>query len=77
MRVKFVLTMSNLVLLSHKGKEIKIDELTISWIKENITEEQVQQLSIKWLFNENPLKEQFLDLVTVKPSTLKLIPMDN
>lgn len=76
MRVKFVLTMNNLI-LQHQGKEVKIDKVIICWVEQDAPDEEVQKFSSGWLFDENFLYTLFPDLIKADQSSLNLIPMDS
>ncbi len=77
MKVKFTLNMENLTVASQKkteGEE-QIDRLTISWISD-ISEEEVLNMSGRWIGTKDFLTQRMTDLKRVGESSLTIEPVE-
>ena len=77
MKVKFTLNMENLTVVSFKEneREKEIDRLTISWISD-ISEEEVLNMSGKWIGTKDFLTQRMTDLKKVGESSLTIEPVE-
>ncbi|MFH1336894.1 MAG: hypothetical protein ABII96_10295 [Candidatus Zixiibacteriota bacterium] len=77
MKVKFTLNMENLTVASHQQnqKEEQIDRLVISWISE-VSEEEVLNMSGKWIGTKDFLTQRMTDLKKVGESSLTIEPVE-
>jgi len=76
-KVKFTLNMENLTVVSFKEneREKEIDRLTISWISD-ISEEEVLNMSGKWIGTKDFLTQRMTDLKKVGESSLTIEPVE-
>jgi hypothetical protein len=76
-KVKFTLNMENLTVASHQQnqKEEQIDRLIISWISE-VSEEEVLNMSGKWIGTKDFLTQRMTDLKKVGESSLTIEPVE-
>lgn len=70
MEMRFTLTMENLIV-----DDIQVDNLTIDWI-ENVTQEQVMEMSQEWISSKNFLTERMVGLKKVGESSLTIEPVN-
>jgi hypothetical protein len=70
MLVKFVLTMEDL-----KIDEDQIDELEFGWTGD-LTQDEILQLSRKWITTQNFLTDRMVGLERVGESSLTIEPVD-
>ena len=70
MEMRFTLTMENLIV-----NDIQVDNLTIDWI-ENVTQEQVMEMSQEWISSKNFLTERMVGLKKVGESSLTIEPVN-
>ncbi len=77
MKVKFTLNMENLTVASRKQNqdEEQIDRLVISWISE-VSEEEVLNMSGKWIGTKDFLTQRMTDLKKVGESSLTIEPVE-
>ncbi len=77
MKVKFTLNMENLTVASFKENESEkeIDRLTISWISD-ISEEEVLNMSGRWIGTKDFLSQRMTDLKKVGESSLTIEPVE-
>ncbi len=77
MKVKFTLNMENLTVSSQKKNEgeEQIDRLTISWISD-ISEEEVLNMSGRWIGTKDFLTQRMTDLKRVGESSLTIEPVE-
>lgn len=77
MKVKFTLNMENLTVASRKQnqEEEQIDRLVISWISE-VSEEEVLNMSGKWIGTRDFLTQRMTDLKKVGESSLTIEPVE-
>ncbi|HPI33766.1 MAG TPA: hypothetical protein PLR32_10695, partial [candidate division Zixibacteria bacterium] len=66
MRVKFVLTMDNLVV-----DDKSIDQVVLDW-EANVDQSEILQLSHQWITSRNFLTQRMLGLVQVGESSLTI-----
>lgn len=71
MRVKFVLTMDNLVV-----EDKSIDQLVLDWEAE-VEQSEILQLSHQWITSKNFLTQRMLGLMQVGESSLTIEPLDD
>jgi len=76
-KVKFTLNMENLTVASRKQnqEEEQIDRLVISWISE-VSEEEVLNMSGKWIGTRDFLTQRMTDLKKVGESSLTIEPVE-
>ena len=76
-KVKFTLNMENLTVSSQKKNEgeEQIDRLTISWISD-ISEEEVLNMSGRWIGTKDFLTQRMTDLKRVGESSLTIEPVE-
>ena len=76
-KVKFTLNMENLTVASFPDneREKEIDRLTISWISD-ISEEEVLNMSGKWIGTKDFLTQRMTDLKKVGESSLTIEPVE-
>jgi hypothetical protein len=76
-KVKFTLNMENLTISTHKQdqKEEQIDRLIISWISD-ISEEEVLNMSGRWIGTKDFLTQRMTDLKKVGESSLTIEPVE-
>lgn len=70
MRVKFVLTMDNLVV-----DDRSIDQLILDW-EADVDQSEILQLSHQWITSRNFLTQRMLGLVQVGESSLTIEPLE-
>ena len=70
MRVKFVLTMDNLVV-----DERSIDQVVLDW-EANVDQSEILQLSHQWITSRNFLTQRMLGLMQVGESSLTIEPLE-
>lgn len=70
MRVKFVLTMDNLVV-----DERSIDQLILDW-EADVDQSEILQLSHQWITSRNFLTQRMLGLMQVGESSLTIEPLE-
>ncbi|HOD67067.1 MAG TPA: hypothetical protein PKW75_09500 [candidate division Zixibacteria bacterium] len=70
MRVKFVLTMDNLVV-----DDKSIDQVVLDW-EANVDQSEILQLSHQWITSRNFLTQRMLGLVQVGESSLTIEPLE-
>lgn len=70
MKIKFTLTMKNLLV-----EEKMINELAISWIS-NLSQEEVLSLSQRWVSDKDFLNQQMIGLQKVGESSLTIEPLE-
>jgi len=70
MRVKFVLTMDNLVV-----NDTNIDQLILDWETE-IEQTEILELSHKWITSKNFLTQRMVGLSRVGESSLTIEPLE-
>jgi hypothetical protein len=70
MKVKFVLTMDNLVV-----NENEIDQVTLNW-ESDIEQDELMALSQKWITSKNFLTKRMEGLTKVGDSSLTIEPLD-
>lgn len=70
MRVKFVLTMDNLVV-----DEKNIDQVVLDW-EANVDQSEILQLSHQWITSRNFLTQRMLGLMQVGESSLTIEPLE-
>jgi hypothetical protein len=75
-KVKFTLNMGNLTVASRQpDQEEQIDRLIISWISE-VSEEEVLNMSGKWIGTKDFLTQRMTDLKKVGESSLTIEPVE-
>lgn len=76
-KVKFTLNMENLTVASRQQnhEEEQIDRLIISWISE-VSEEEVLNMSGKWIGTKDFLTQRMTDLKKVGESSLTIEPVE-
>ena len=70
MRVKFVLTMDNLVV-----DDRSIDQLILDW-EADVDQSEILQLSHQWITSRNFLTQRMLGLMQVGESSLTIEPLE-
>jgi len=70
MKMKFTLTMEDLLV-----DNTKVDNLIIDWIEE-VTQEEVLQMSQQWITSQNFLTERMVGLKRVGESSLTIEPVE-
>lgn len=77
MKVKFTLNMENLTVASSQDNEFEkeINRLTISWISD-ISEEEVLNMSGRWIGTKDFLSQRMTDLKKVGESSLTIEPVE-
>lgn len=70
MRVKFVLTMDNLVV-----DERTIDQVVLDW-EADVEQSEILQLSHQWITSRNFLTQRMLGLAQVGESSLTIEPLE-
>lgn len=70
MRVKFVLTMEDLVV-----DENSVDQVTLDW-EEDLDQQQILQLSHSWITSKNFLTQRMEGLIRVGESSLTIEPLE-
>jgi hypothetical protein len=71
MRVKFVLTMDDLVV-----NEKRIDQVILDWESE-IDKEDILEVSHKWITSQNFLTQRMVGLTKVGESSLTIEPLED
>ncbi len=71
MKVKFTLTMDDIRVAQHE-----IDSLIIDWI-DDVNEQEVLDLSHRWISTQNFLSQSMEGLERVGESSLTIEPLDN
>jgi hypothetical protein len=70
MRVKFVLTMEDLVV-----DDQTVDQVTLDW-EENLDQQQILELSHSWITSKNFLTQRMEGLIRVGESSLTIEPLE-
>jgi len=70
MKMRFTLTMEDLVVESNK-----VDNMTIDWI-EDVSQERVLEMSHEWITSKNFLTERMVGLKKVGESSLTIEPVE-
>ena len=70
MRVRFTLTMDDAVINDHR-----VDNITLDW-EEDLNQDQVIELSQKWITSQNFLTSRMVGLTRVGESSLTIEPVD-
>ncbi len=70
MRVKFVLTMDDLVV-----DDQRVDQLIIDW-ESDLQHEEILRLSHEWISSQNFLTQRMVGLTRVGESSLTIEPLD-
>ena len=70
MKVKFVLTMDNVVI-----EDKRIDQLILDWISD-IDQEEIMDVSHKWITTQNFLTNRMVGLTRVGESSLTIEPLE-
>ncbi len=70
MKVKFTLTMDDVVINSQR-----LDNIILDW-EEEVDQEQVMELSQKWITSKNFLTTRMVGLTHVGESSLTIEPVD-
>ncbi len=70
MKMKFTLTMEDLLV-----EDTKVDNMIIDWIEE-VTQEEVLQMSQQWITSQNFLTERMVGLKRVGESSLTIEPVE-
>ncbi len=70
MKMRFTLTMEDLVVESSK-----VDNMTIDWI-EDVSQERVLEMSHEWITSKNFLTERMVGLKKVGESSLTIEPVE-
>lgn len=70
MKMKFTLIMEDLIL-----NENKVDNMIIDWV-EDVSQQQVLEMSNEWITSKNFLTEKMIGLVKVGESSLTIEPVD-
>ena len=71
MRVKFVLTMDDLVV-----EDKSIDQLVLDW-EADVDQSEILQLSHQWITSKNFLTQRMLGLTQVGESSLTIEPLED
>ncbi len=70
MKMKFTLTMEDLLV-----DNTRVDNMIIDWIEE-VTQEEVLQMSQQWITSQNFLTERMVGLKRVGESSLTIEPVE-
>lgn len=70
MKMRFTLTMEDLLV-----ENTKVDNMIIDWI-EDVTQEEVLQMSQQWITSQNFLTERMVGLKRVGESSLTIEPVE-
>jgi hypothetical protein len=70
MRVKFVLTMDDVVV-----NDQKIDQIILDW-ESDVEKEEILEVSHKWITTQNFLTKRMVGLTRVGESSLTIEPLD-
>ncbi|MCD6163397.1 MAG: hypothetical protein J7K40_13435 [candidate division Zixibacteria bacterium] len=70
MKMKFTLIMEDLIL-----DESKVDNMIIDWV-EDVSQQQVLEMSHEWITSKNFLTEKMIGLIKVGESSLTIEPVD-
>jgi len=70
MKMKFTLIMEDLIL-----DESKVDNMIIDWV-EDVSQQQVLEMSHEWITSKNFLTEKMIGLMKVGESSLTIEPVD-
>ena len=70
MKVKFTLTMDDVVVNNQR-----LDNIILDW-EEEVNQDQVMELSQKWITSKNFLTSRMIGLTHVGESSLTIEPMD-
>jgi len=70
MKVKFVLTMDDVVV-----NENRIDQVVLDWVSE-VDQEEIMELSHKWITTQNFLTQRMAGLTRVGESSLTIEPIE-
>jgi hypothetical protein len=70
MKVKFTLTMDDVVINNQR-----LDNIILDW-EEEVNQEQVMELSQKWITSKNFLTTRMIGLTNVGESSLTIEPVD-
>lgn len=70
MKVKFILTMDDLVV-----NDTPIDQVVLDWVSE-VDQEEIMELSHKWITTQNFLTQRMEGLTRVGESSLTIEPLE-
>ncbi|HUV30784.1 MAG TPA: hypothetical protein VMY05_06840 [Acidobacteriota bacterium] len=70
MKVKFVLTMDDVTV-----EEKRIDQIVLDWVSE-VDQEEIMEVSHKWITTQNFLTNRMLGLTRVGESSLTIEPLE-
>ena len=70
MKVKFVLTMDDVTV-----EEKQIDQIVLDWVSE-VDQEEIMEVSHKWITTQNFLTNRMLGLTRVGESSLTIEPLE-
>lgn len=71
MKVKFVLTMDNVVLSS-----LTIDQVILDWI-EDVNQQEISEITHRWVTTQNFLTRRMVGLNRVGESSLSINPLED
>jgi hypothetical protein len=70
MRMKFTLTMDDLIV-----DDMRVDNMIIDWVEE-VSQEEVMEMSHEWITSKNFLTERMVGLRKVGESSLTIEPVE-